>query len=42
MAPIVQSHIEPAESTRGPDPRPISDKPVVSEQGIPRGIDVRG
>jgi predicted PurR-regulated permease PerM len=44
MARIVQSHVEPAESTSAeePDARSISNEPVVSEQGMPRGADIRG
>ena len=45
MAQIVQSHVEPVESTAAeePDARSISNEPVVSEQGMPRGTkDVRG
>ena len=44
MAGIVQSHVEPAESTSAeePDARLISNEPVVSEQGMPRGTDIRG
>jgi predicted PurR-regulated permease PerM len=40
----VQSHVEPAESTSAeePDARSISNEPVVSEQGMPRGADIRG
>jgi predicted PurR-regulated permease PerM len=44
MARIVQSHVEPAGSTSAeePDARLISNEPVVSEQGMPRGTDIRG
>ena len=44
MARIVQSHVEPAGSTSAeePDARSISNEPVVSEQGMPQGADIRG
>jgi predicted PurR-regulated permease PerM len=44
MARIVQSHVESAESTSAeePDARSISSEPAVSEQGMPRGADIRG
>ena len=44
MAQIVQSHVEPAGSTSAeePDARSISNEPVVSEQGMPQGADIRG
>ena len=44
MAQIMQSHVEPAGSTSAdePDARSISNEPVVSEQGMPQGADIRG
>ena len=44
MARIVQSQVESAEPTSAeePDARSISNEPIVSEQGMPRGADIRG
>jgi hypothetical protein len=43
MAQIVQSQVEPAESPSAAeaDASPIADRPVVSEQTISRGADIR-
>jgi hypothetical protein len=43
MAQIVQSHVElaAASSAAEADASPIADKPVVSEQTIPHGADLR-
>jgi predicted PurR-regulated permease PerM len=44
MAVIVQSRGEPVKPTPAEEPaaHPLYDEPAVSEQGIPRGADVRG
>jgi len=43
MARIMQNRIDPARSTSAeePDAQPVSDESV-SEQGMPRGADIRG
>jgi predicted PurR-regulated permease PerM len=44
MARIMQSRVDPARSTSAEEPnaQPVSDEPAVSEQGMPRGADIRG
>ena len=39
----MQSRIDPARSTSAeePDAQPVFDEPAVSEQGMPRGADIR-